>query len=66
MTDMGQAATNAGANGVFGSPGMPDADDVVTTKFIYNVAVNNPGAVADFDASQHILSLKINSGNRGE
>ena len=62
MTDMGQAATSAGANGVFGSPGLPDADDVVTTKFIYNVVVNNAGTSADFNASQHIQSLKINSG----
>ena len=62
MTDMGQAATSAGANGVFGLPGLPDMDDVVTTKFIYNVVLNNSGTSADFDASQHIQSLKINSG----
>src|SRR5262249_8352705 len=62
MTDMGQAATGAGANGVFGSPGLPDADDVVTTKFIYNVVLTGAGTSADFDASQHIQSLKINSG----
>ena len=62
MTDMGQAATNAGANGVFGSPGLPDADDVVTTKSIYNVVGSNAGTSLDFDASQHILSLMLNSG----
>src|SRR5262249_11229497 len=62
MTDMGQAATSAGANGVFGSPGLPDADDVVTTKFVYNVVLTGAGTAADFDASQHIQSLKINSG----
>lgn len=64
FTDMGQAATSPGANGVFGPPGLPDADDVVSTKFIYNVVVNNVGTIADFNASQHILSLKLNSGGQ--
>lgn len=63
LTDMGQAATSAGANGVFGPPGRPDADDVVTTKFIYNIVLSGAGTSADFDASQHIQSLKINSGS---
>jgi hypothetical protein len=61
---MGSASIGAGANGVFGAPGLPDADDVVSTKFIYNVVVNNAGTTADFDDSQHIQSLKINSGGQ--
>jgi hypothetical protein len=64
LTDMGTASIGAGANGVFGAPGLPDADDVVSTKYIYNVNVNNAGAIADFDDSQHIQSLKLNSGGQ--
>ena len=62
MTDMGSCATGAGANGVFGAPGLPDADDVITTNYLWNVILDNPATTAELNASQHLLSLKVNTG----
>ncbi len=62
MTDMGTASISPGPNGVFELPGVLPSDDVDATNYIYNVVVNNAGTIADFNASQHIKSLKINSG----